>query len=162
MSEMGEMVKDNFEFLEQLAAIYQAKGYKVSASLYPEVGGYCSGTVYVTDPDENDTKGRVELRVYRAIQGLDDCLVDVLEVRQKLLREAADYPSLIEFRRGNVLRHIEKLREMSAAAELPDDFLNPVMEWVERLKTTMLPPPSTQHPAPSTSSPEDGDDIPFQ
>lgn len=162
MSEMSEMVKDNFEFLEQLAAIYQAKGYKVSASLYPEVGGYCSGNVYVMDPENREETGRTELKVYRALNRPGDYLEDVPEVRQKLLQEAHGHPSLIEFRRGNVLRHIEKLREMSAAADLPDDFLNPVMEWVERLKTTMLPPPSTQHPAPSTSSPEDGDDIPFQ
>ena len=146
MSEMSEMVKDNFEFLEQLAAIYQAKGHEVSASLYPEIDGYCSASVFVMDPDDRDGRGKLALQVYRAIRRYGEDASDVVTTRQKLLWEAADYPSLIEFRRGNVLRHIEKLREMSAAAELPDDFLNPVMEWVERLKTTMLPAPSSSVP----------------
>lgn len=161
MSEMSEIVKDNFEFLEQLAAIYQAKGYKVSASLYPDVSGYCGGSVYVMDPEDKEAKGKLTLQVYRAIRRPSEDNTDVVSTRQTLLREAADHLSLIEFRRGNVLRHIEKLREMSAAADLPDDFLNPVMEWVEQLKTTMLPASGAQRPAPSTSSPEDGDDFPF-
>ena len=148
MSEMSEMVKDNFEFLEQLAAIYRAKGYTVSASLYSEVGEFCSASVYVMDPDDRDAKRKLTLSVYSAIRRPGEDPGDVATTRQKLLREAHSQLSLIDFRRGNVLRHIEKLREMSAAADLPDDFLNPVMEWVERLKTTMLPPPSTSVPVP--------------
>lgn len=158
MSEMSEMVKDNFEFLGQLAAIYLAKGYDVSASLYQEVGGFCSASFYVLDPADNEKK--LTLSMYSAIQRPGEDTGDVVANRQSLLREAHGRISLIDFRRGNIIRHVESLREMAHDADLPDDFLNPVMEWVEQLKTTMLPAPSAQHPAPSTPN-EEGDDLGF-
>lgn len=154
MSEMSEMVKDNFEFLEQLAAIYRAKGYAVSASLYPEVEGFCGASVYVLDPADDEKK--LTLSVHRAILRPGEDTGHVVANRQSLLREAHGQLSLIDFRRGNIIRHIESLREMAQDADLPDDFLNPVMEWAEQLKTTMLPAPSAQHPAPSTPNEEGG------
>ena len=159
MSLAGDLAKENIEFFQRLAEIYKEKGYTVSANLYPEIDGYSTGNVYVWDPEDKDDT-REYLQVYRAIRRPESDDEDVRSTRQRLLREAADFPSLIDFRRGNILRHVESLREMAQAADLPDDFLNPVLEWVERLKTTMLPAPSTQHPAPSASD-EEGDDLLF-
>ena len=159
MSLAGDLAKENIEFCETLAQIYEGKGYSVDCSLFPELNGYCSGTFYIYDPENRDDT-RQAPQVYRALRRHESDDEDVQSNRQRLLREAADFPSLIDFRRGNILRHIESLREMAQAADLPDDFLNPVMEWVERLKTTMLPAPSAQHPAPSPSD-EEVDDLLF-
>ena len=159
MSLVGDLAKENLEFCETLAQIYEGKGYRVACNLFPELSGYCSCTFYISDPENRDDT-RQSLQVYRAIRSPESDDEDVRSNRQRLLREAADFPSLIDFRRGNILRHIESLREMAQAADLPDDFLNPVLEWVERLKTTMLPAPSAQHSAPSIPN-EEGDDIIF-
>ena len=155
MSLAGDLAKENLEFCETIAQIYEGKGYRVDCSLFPELNGYCSCTFYIYDPENRDDT-RQSLQVYRAIRRPDSDDEDVHSTRQRLLREAADFPSLIDFRRGNILRHIESLRKMAQAADLPDDFLNPVLEWVERLKTTMLPAPSAQHSAPSASDEEGG------
>ena len=159
MSLAGDLAKENLEFCETLAQIYEGKGYMVYCSLFPELSGYCGCTFYICDPETREDT-QESLQVYRALRQHERDDEDVQSNRQRLLREAAEFPSLIDFRRGNILRHIESLREMAQAADLPDDFLNPVMEWVERLKTTMLPAPSAQHAAPSPSA-EDGDGLPF-
>ena len=159
MSIAGDFAKDNIEFCETLAQIYEGKGYRVACTLFPELNGYCSCTFYIYDPENRDDT-RESIQVYRALRHHENDDENVHSTRQRLLREAADFHSLIDFRRGNILRHVESLREMAQAADLPDDFLNPVMEWVERLKTTMLPAPSAQHAAPSASA-EEGNDLLF-
>lgn len=161
MSIAGDLAKDNLEFFEKVAHIYKGKGYNVSCGVYPELSGNCGCVFSVWDPADKPEDAQF-LATYRAIRTPDSDDEEVQSARQRLLHEAEDFQSLIDFRRGNIIRHVESLREMAQDADLPDDFLNPVMEWVEQLKTTMLPAPSAQHPAPSTSSQdEEGEDLLF-
>lgn len=153
MSIAGDLAKDNLEFFEKVAHIYEGKGYNVSCSLCSELNGDCGCNFLVWDQADR-RKDAQFLATYQAIRTPDSDDEKVQSARQRLLHEAEDFPSLIDFRRGNIIRHVESLREMAQDADLPDDFLNPVLEWVEQLKTTMLPAPSAQHPAPSAQPPE--------